>query len=67
MFRTKTFDKPCPVSKKRQLVTVYFEDTATNGIRDLNNYKRHHFICNNQDCPAQLEFNLCPIFKSAHA
>lgn len=67
MFRSKIFSKPCPVSEQLQLVTVYFENAATNGIRDLNNYKRHHFVCDNKSCPAQLEFNSCPIFNSAHA
>lgn len=67
MFRTKHFDKPCPVSDQRQLVTVYFENTATNGIQDLNNYRRHHFVCDNEDCPAKLNSLSCPIFKSAHA
>lgn len=67
MFRSKIFSKPCPVSEQLQLVTVYFENAATNGIRDLNNYKRHHFVCDNKSCPAQLEFNSCPVFNSAHA
>ena len=60
MLKTRTFDKTCPVSGKRQLVTVYFENTATNGIQDFSNYKRHHFVCNNQDCPAKLNPNACP-------
>ena len=33
-------NEKCPVSNQAQQVTVYFEDTATNGIRDLNNYIR---------------------------
>ena len=32
-------NEKCPCSGQVQQVTVYFEDTATNGIRDLNNYK----------------------------
>lgn len=60
-------NEKCPCSGQVQQVTVYFEDTATNGIRDLNNYKRHHFVCDNKSCPAQLEFNSCPIFNYAHA
>lgn len=67
MFRSKFFSKPCPVSEQLQLVTVYFENTATNGIQDLNDYSPHHFVCNNQDCPAKLNPSACPIFKSAHA
>ena len=60
-------NEKCPCSSQVQQVTVYFEDTATNGIQDLNDYSPHHFICNNQDCPAKLNPNACPIFKSAHA
>ena len=67
MFRSKIFSKPCPVSKQLQQVTVYFENTATNGIQDLNDCIPHHFVCDNQDCPAKLNSHACPIFKSAHA
>lgn len=67
MFKTRTFNETCFVSGRRQLVTVYFENTATNGIQDLNDYVPHHFVCDNQDCPAKLNSHACLIFKSAHA
>lgn len=66
MFRTKTFNEPCKVSGQMQLVTVYFQDAAVNGTLSLSNSKRHHFICDNQDCPAKLDSHICPFFNSAN-
>lgn len=65
MLKTRDYiNEPCPLSGQSQHITVYFK-SAVPAAKDLKDYKRDHFICDNNLCKL-LESQDCPIYHSSN-
>lgn len=65
MFRSREYiNEQCPISGQAQHITVYFK-AAKPEAKSLADYKRDHFICDNNFCKFSNSYD-CPIYRSSN-
>lgn len=61
MMRSRDYiNELCPISGQSQHVTVYFKP-AVPAAKALKDYKRDHFVCDNELCELRCSHS-CPIY-----